>query len=259
MVLSGEGADELLGGYQTYVADRVPDAALTTLARVAPLLGRVPASSSRLSIDYRLEAACAAAPGLAPLERHHAWKEILPASDRAELLATRARAASNGARPPQKLQAEPLDAYRRRYEETAGADPLARLQDVDAGTFLADDLLLQADRMGMAHGLEIRVPFLDPIVAELTLRAPAARQGPWPAHKGAVARGDGPRPAARGRARREARFRSTGRVWLRGRLLPLARELLGPETLGREGLLRSAPRWHCWTAISLGARTSAGP
>src|SRR5256885_16911413 len=99
---------------------------------------------------------------LPPLERHHAWKEIFSDEARAELLAGRARGT-----------ADPIDIYRARYAETEGAEPLARLQDVDFGIYLVDDLLVKTDRASMAHSLEARVPFLDSVVTNFAFALPA--------------------------------------------------------------------------------------
>lgn len=221
-VLSGEGGDELFGGYQTYVAARL--AFLTRpLAAAEPWLSLLPSSSQRLSLDFRLRRLARGA-GLPAVERHHAYKEIFSANARAELLATGRRGSE-----------DPLDAYRRRYAETEGAEPVARLQDLDVGTFLADDLLAQADRAGMAHGLEIRVPFLDPIVAELAyaLPLPARVRGltTKPLLRAAAAPLL-PRAIARGPKRG---FCAPAAAWLRGPLLPLARELLAPARIREQG------------------------
>src|SRR4029077_8134983 len=67
---------------------------------------------------------------------------------------------------------DPLRPWRERFAETEGAPLLARLQDVDLGIYLADDLLVKTDRMSMAHSLEARVPYLDPVVAELAMALP---------------------------------------------------------------------------------------
>ena len=162
MALSGEGGDELFGGYETYVADLARARGLGRAARLArPLVERLPSSSRRVSLDYRAKRFARAA-HLPPLERHHGWKEIFAPEVRAELL----RDGDSGH--------DPLDVYRARYAETAGAEPLARLQDVDLGIYLVDDLLVKTDRMSMAHSLEARVPFLDTEVAGFALALPTA-------------------------------------------------------------------------------------
>ncbi len=54
-----------------------------------------------------------------------------------------------------------IDDFERVWEESEGAHPLDRLLDVNLKTYLVDDLLVKVDRMSMAHGLEVRSPFLD--------------------------------------------------------------------------------------------------
>ena len=231
VALSGEGGDELFGGYQTYAADLLAPR-LAGLARFArPLVERVPSSSRRVSLDYRARRFVRAA-GLAPLERHHGWKEILAPGVRAQLLAP-----IHDGRPPQ----DPVDLLRRRYAETAGAEPLARLQDVDLAPYLADDLLTKTDRMSMSHSLEVRVPFLDPHVAELALALPTSAKVRFLAKKRllrAVASTLLPREVARGAKRG---FSIPMAAWLRGPLLPMARDLLAPDAITRGGVLDPAP------------------
>ena len=100
--------------------------------------------------------------GLSPLERHHAWKEIFGEEARAELLRRRAP------------NPDPLAVWRERFAQTDGAETLARLQDVDLGIYLVDDLLVKTDRASMANSLETRVPFLDTEVSELALGLPTS-------------------------------------------------------------------------------------
>ena len=146
-----------------------------------------------MSFDYKAKR-FARGGALPPLERHHAWKEIFSADLRAELRAA-----------PSPAGFDPLDVYRERYAATAGAQPLARLQDVDRSIYLVDDLLVKTDRASMAHSLEARVPFLDTAVTDLALsvptqpaparvpeEAPAAARG-----RAASAATDPPRPEAR--------------------------------------------------------------
>src|SRR5207237_2162853 len=73
---------------------------------------------------------------------------------------------------------DPVDLVRARFAETEGAPLLARLQDVDLGVYLVDDLLVKTDRASMAHSLEARVPFCDTVVANLALALPDRHKVP---------------------------------------------------------------------------------
>src|SRR6185437_10757695 len=97
---------------------------------------------------------------LAPLDRHHGWKEIFSHDARAELTG----------RPS---TFDPLGAQRQRFAETEGHELVTRLQDVDLGFYLVDDLLTKTDRASMAWSLEARVPFLDTVVANFAFSLPA--------------------------------------------------------------------------------------
>ena len=226
VALSGEGGDELFGGYQTYQADLLGRPAARAAALMRPALEAWPASEGRLSLDFRLRRLARGA-GLKPLDRHHAWKEIFASHEREQLLS-----------PERRSTADPLAEHRARYAESGGSDRLARLQDVDVGTYLADDLLLQTDRAGMAHGLEIRVPFLDREVASLALALPRRAKVTACQSKRVLRAAAAPllpREAAHGPKRG---FCAPAAAWLRGPLLPLARDILAGETLARQGYFR---------------------
>ena len=220
VVLSGEGGDELFGGYQTYVADRLAPA-LGPVARLArPLVERLPSTTGRVPLDYKLKRFARAA-HLSPLERHHGFKEIFSPELRSELF-----------RDP---AADPLELYRSRYAETAGAATLARLQDVDLGIYLPDDLLVKTDRMSMAHSIEARVPFLDASVAELALALPSRHKVLGTGTKRVLRRAVAPLiPAEVARGPKRG-FSIPAAAWLRGPLLPFAREVLSPARLRAAG------------------------
>lgn len=223
VALSGEGGDELFGGYHTYVADLLAPR-LAPLARIArPLVERLPSSSSKVSLDYKAKRFVRAA-HLPALERHHGWKEIFSAEARAELLA-----------PPHRGGRDPLDIWRARYTETEGCDELARLQDLDLRVYLVDDLLVKTDRASMAHSLETRVPFMDSVVAELALALPRRAKVRGLQKKRLLRQALEPLlPAEIIRGKKQG-FSIPVAAWLRGRLEPFAREVLAPGVVARQG------------------------
>ncbi|MBV8955452.1 MAG: asparagine synthase (glutamine-hydrolyzing), partial [Solirubrobacterales bacterium] len=229
VVLSGEGGDELFGGYETYAANQLAERIGPAAARLRPLIELLPSSSSRVSLDYRAKRFVRAA-ALPPLERHHGFKEIFSPSQRERLLAPEWRSPT----------ADPLEPWRLRFAETAGAPLLARLQDVDLGIYLADDLLVKTDRMSMVHGLEARVPFLDPVVAELALSLPTELKVRALSKKRLLRRAAVPLvPSAVIKARKRG-FSIPAAAWLRGELEPFARELLASDRTRRQGYFEPA-------------------
>ena len=90
------------------------------------------------------------------------------------------------ARPTTGRSASYADAW----QATAGARPLDRLLALNIDTYLLDDLLVKTDRMSMAHGLEVRSPFLDTALVEFAVRLAPGAQAPRPfAQAGPQARG----------------------------------------------------------------------
>jgi asparagine synthase (glutamine-hydrolysing) len=226
VVLSGEGADEMFGGYYTYVADLMAPrlAPLTRLAR--PFVERLPSSEKRTSFDYKAKRFVRGAQ-LPPLERHHAWKEIFSNEARHELL-----------QHSDEPAPDPLDVYRECWAETTRAEQLARLQDLDLRVYLVDDLLVKVDRASMAHSLEARVPFLDRAVSELALALPSSLKVQGLSKKRLLrdaVRPLLPRAVIEGRKRG---FSIPAAAWLRGKLEPFAREVLSPTQVLRRGYLR---------------------
>src|SRR6266852_4468240 len=224
VALSGEGGDELFGGYYTYAADLLA-ARVGGLARLAgPLVERLPTSTSRASFDYKAKRFVRAA-HLPPLERHHGWKEIFSPELRAEL---RDRPSAF----------DPVDILRDRYRETVAPNEHARLQDVDLGIYLVDDLLVKTDRASMAHSLEARVPYLDTIVTNLALALPRRQKIRGLSKKVLLRKAAAPllpREIVHGKKRG---FSIPAAAWLRGDLEPFARETLSTEALRRQGFFQ---------------------
>ncbi len=156
VVLSGEGADELFGGYPMYLAGghfdryahKVPRPvrkALGTVARHAPSFkGR----------NFLIRGA------MEPYQRFMRANYVFRSAERQKYLK----------RPiATKLPEE----YSKRYfDEVPNLDEPTQLQYVDMHTWMIYDILLKADRMSMANSLELRVPFLDRKMLELSTRIP---------------------------------------------------------------------------------------
>jgi asparagine synthase (glutamine-hydrolysing) len=226
VALSGEGGDELFGGYYTYAADLLAER-IGPLARLArPLVERLPASTAKASLDYRAKRFVRAA-HLPPLERHHGWKEIFSAEMRAELTGRR-----HGF--------DPVDLLRARFAETEGAELVSRLQDVDLGVLMVADQLTKTDRASMAHSLESRVPFLDPVVTNLALALPGRHKVRGLRKKILLRKAVAPLLPARVVHGRKRGFSIPAAAWLRGELEPFARDVLSASTLQRQGYFEPA-------------------
>ncbi len=226
VTLSGEGGDELFGGYQTYVAALLAPRLGRPARALLPVIERLPSSSRRVSLDYKARRFARAA-ALGPVERMFGFKEILSADARADLLGPGHRA-------------DPVDRLRARWAETAGADDLARLQDLDEGIYLAEDLLTKSDRASMAHSLEVRVPFCDVHVAAFAHALPRAMKVRALQTKRLLRQAVAPllpRSVVQGPKRG---FSIPAAAWLRGPLLPLARDVLSPDALRSAGLFDPA-------------------
>ena len=224
VALSGEGSDELFGGYYTYVADLLASRFGGAAAAARPLADLLPSSTKKASFDYKAKRFTRAA-GLPPLERHHGWKEIFSADARAELTGRRSAL-------------DPLAEHRARFAETEGHELLTRLQDVDFGLYLVDDLLTKTDRASMAWSLEARVPFMDSVVANFAFSLPAKHKVRGLSKKRLLRQAAEPllpRDVVHGRKRG---FSIPASGWLRGELEPFARETLSDSTIRRQGFFR---------------------
>jgi asparagine synthase (glutamine-hydrolysing) len=223
VALSGEGADEIFGGYarQRYdvALDRLGGAGRWLLPLALRVAGR--RSSNRLERRLRM------APGLA---RQLDWGRVFSASDIDSLCLTAPASET-------KMLGEyaELDDRWRRWD---GTDPVNGRLETDRSTFLPGDLLPKVDRMSMAHSLEVRVPYLDNEVADLVLPLPGRIKQSLTRDKILL------RSAARqilpptGALRRKRGFEVPIGEWLRGPLRPALTDLLSGETLTRQGLLR---------------------
>ena len=162
VALSGEGADELFAGYQTYLADRYAQQARSTpsLLRKAALgLAHLyPASNDKISLEYKAKRFLEGS-FLSPENAHLYWNGTN------SLEAKRSLAPGIPHRPASDL-------YRRLPTESGAVGVLNRDLWLDQLYYLPDDILYKCDRMSMAHSLEVRPPFLDHRIVEFAARLP---------------------------------------------------------------------------------------
>lgn len=167
VALSGDGGDELFAGYVTYVADKMHrisrhmpsflGAALSVGARWA-----LPPGFGKVGLDYKVKQFLAGA-GLSPQRAHYSWRTLFSPAERQRLV-----------RPEHRVVAEcdPFDAFAVHFDEVKDLHWLDQALYVDVKTWLADDILVKADRMSMAHSLEVRAPLLDYRLMEFAASLP---------------------------------------------------------------------------------------
>jgi asparagine synthase (glutamine-hydrolysing) len=194
------------------------------VAGFRPLIERLPSSGAAAStFDWRAKRFVRGA-RLAPLERHYEWKSVLSPEVRAALI-----------RPERRGALDPLELLRLRHDESAGADDLARIMDLDLGIFLVEDMLVKTDRASMVHSLEARVPLLDTVVAELALSLPSNQKVRGFSKKRLLRRAAAPllpRAILEGKKRG---FTIPMAAWLRTDLERFAREVLSPTNVTKQG------------------------
>ncbi len=158
VVLSGEGADEILAGYGLYqkmamidsIQKRVPMPLLSALSTVLSASRSARWKKYGEWIGRPLE------------ERYWGVSRVFTESAKRDLLSERARGAGSSV----------AALFKEYYRKTAGLDPINRMLYIDTKVWLPDQILLKADKMTMANSQELRVPFLDHKLVEFAATLP---------------------------------------------------------------------------------------
>lgn len=162
VAFSGEGADEVFGGYLTYRANRIArvlrHAPAASIRLALKCLSLWPASNEKISLEYKLKRMLQGS--LLPAEQAHVyWNGTFSEAEKARLLKT-------------PLSGTHLDMLSELQAALPG-DGVAPYLAFDQKYYLADDILVKSDRMSMAHSVEVRPPFLDHRIIEFAAMLPA--------------------------------------------------------------------------------------
>ena len=240
VALAGDGGDELFAGYDTFLAHlpatwaaRLPRSAR---AAAGALAARLPPSAKNMSLEFRVKQflrGLDAAPSL----RHQAWiGSFTPDELRAVLhpdLSPLAR--------PEVAWREVLEDAARAWRAGVAPGSVDEALRFFLTRYLADDILVKADRASMAASLEVRAPFLDTSVVEYVLRLPWRQKlGAWRTKRllRSAARGLVPDGILR---RPKKGFGIPVAAWIRGPLRPLFEDLFSRESLVASGVLAPKP------------------
>lgn len=158
VALSGEGSDELFGGYNIYrepqdleVFNKIPQVGKSLLRNLAKVL---PEGVKGKSFIER---------GVTPMEERYIGNAKMFSEEEKQKLLVRYNDRINY-----------LDVTDPLYAETKGYAPVERMQYIDIHTWMRGDILLKADRMTMAHSLEVRTPFLDKEIFRIAQQIPTS-------------------------------------------------------------------------------------
>jgi asparagine synthase (glutamine-hydrolysing) len=251
VVLSGDGGDELFGGYETYVAqqyDRFYHWLPAPLRQKAlpELMNWLPPQPAKKGLVNKTKRFVEGAALPASLQ-HTRWMMFMTDDDKAALYQPGWRETLNGC-----TTASFLNDY---FQQVAQVDHLAQQQYVDIKTYLVDDILTKVDRMSMAVSLEARVPLLDHRIVEFALNLPPQMKLRWGQTKVILRR------AMKGYVpeivlnKPKQGFSIPLKHWLRGPLRSSMLDLLSVDCVCRRGYFEPQTV-NGWVAEHLDGRTN---
>ena len=228
VALSGDGGDELFGGYLTYMADQaarplrlIPRAARKAGLRL--LCAALPCSAKKISFEYKLKRLLEGSL-MQPDDAHLFWNGAFTPAQKCELLGRKSWG-------PNLFHALP---------EAHATGALNRYMFLDQKYYLTDNILAKVDRMSMAHSLEVRPPLLDHRIVEFAASLPQNLKIRGTEQKlvlRRLMRGKLPDSILR---RPKKGFDIPAHDWFRGFLRPLLEDTVNRQTIEASGLFNFA-------------------
>jgi len=235
VALSGDGGDELFGGYETYAADQIDRwyARTPTFFRYAVIEPFIKSLKPRSAKKGLVNKATRFVEGLEqPDDLFHARWRIFTRKGFRQTLFT-----------PDVLEELTINEdthIRKLFQKAGGRDPLNRSLYVDLKSYLCDNCLVKIDRMSMAVSLESRVPLLDKELVELAFQIPGRHKvtgGKTKVLLKQIAARHVPRECV---YRSKEGFSIPIKNWLKSELRPLMEELLSNKTIRDGGIFQTA-------------------
>jgi asparagine synthase (glutamine-hydrolysing) len=244
VLMSGQGADEVLAGYRAHRAYLI-----TAWLRLIPRnLREVTAPALLRRLSFRKKGLFGIPPGLVlaaarysdkllrtagmkPSEQYAAFRAYLLDEDVRQLLSAESNAATT--------EWSYRNTFLKLFGKVAGEDYVNQMLYVDAKTFLPDLNLAYSDKLSMACSIEVRVPFLDNEVVDFLQRVPTNLKITGHIQKYLLRKameGVLPKEILR---RRKAAFGLPVRGWLRNELREMLRDMLSEERVRRRGLFNA--------------------
>jgi asparagine synthase (glutamine-hydrolysing) len=238
VALSGDGGDELFGGYETYIAQQraaqyglLPAAVRHKL--VEPLFRSLrprPAKKGLINKAKRFFEGAALPDELG----HCRWRLFASQEEQARLFTAEAG----------KAITTPVDAHIvSLFQQAGNRDPLNRCLYVDTKSYLCDNILTKVDRMSMAVSLESRVPYLDPQLVSLAFAIPPELKVAGNSTKVLLKKVAARHIPAECVYRPKEGFSIPIKHWLKSTLRPIMEDLLAEKTIREQGLF-NWPRIH---------------
>jgi asparagine synthase (glutamine-hydrolysing) len=236
VAVTGDGGDELFGGYPRYIGaylSGVPRSLPGFLRRrILPWLGGAISDDVSGRHQLRRLREFLEQSGLPLIEMYIRWIECFSNAEKSALLTDEFRAPLDGH--------DPREFLRSLFRESEGLESLNRLAYVDTRSFLCCNVLEYADRMSMAHALELRAPFTDHRLVEFALRVPFHFKFRYGESKWLLRRAMKPFLPPEVLRKRKLGFNPPTGAWLNGELRALPAALLGEKALMERKLFRPA-------------------